>query len=501
MSSQVIIKPESRTPNGSLAFVHRLPEEILALVFHACFPHSLPKSTGLNLLSAIFTSAPCNISQVCSRWRAIALSHSSLWARWHVDIRDISSKDVWKLVDVLSLWRDRSKNEPLTAFIAVRGRVTRAEGDGRKRMEDDDDVKNAITALLELLYALEARWRRVKLAVYASNASIGVPIRRLDPAKLGRLQELHLFDKPRFEVVPPPRSVNDSTSSATVPTFGALRTLVLRGARNSKRCPVIVRQCMTILHHAPCLDTLEIRIRAPEVDNITGAFPVATMPTLRYLLVKVDEQPAENFMCKFVLDHLVAPALETLYVISIHRSDMIEGAFDASGFVNDFISRSRPPLKELALYMPMTGPNLMNTLDQLPTLQELYLDDLVESGWHFPSALLKAGVEEEALCPRLRRLIFFVTAEVVPFALRVLIARWPSPFTKRFTRAAYAMWLEKFKGTKNRLSNEEMKILDDWWITSFAHWAEGPWHACRLRFGKSKLSAPDAKPSSETGLF
>ncbi len=63
---------------------HRLPVEVLEHVFEACLPHALPLEPTTDLTSVITTSAPCNISQVCSLWRCVALSLPALWSQWFI---------------------------------------------------------------------------------------------------------------------------------------------------------------------------------------------------------------------------------------------------------------------------------------------------------------------------------------------------------------------------------------------------------------------------------
>ncbi|KLO13410.1 hypothetical protein SCHPADRAFT_997410 [Schizopora paradoxa] len=379
-----------------MAFAHRLPVEVLALIFRVCFPSNLPEPST-DLASAIFTSAPCNISQVCSRWRTVALSLPALWAQWFVSIRNATSRDVWKLVGILRTWRDRSRVEPLSAFIAV------APGIGfEEQLKLGGDAKEAIEALFDLVYELEPRWCRMNLSIDAPSSFIRGSTRCLEPTKLTHLQELHVSAYPRYEM--PSCNIRFFALRATPPAFCSLRTLVLTNDKSSKMLsPSLTRQCLVILHHAPQLETFEVTLVSPISDENFPNFPVVPAPSLRRLVLDVCEQPARGFACKFILDHLIAPALEKLIIKSKHSDGIAEEAYETCGFVSDFLSRSRPPLTELTLCMAMTQKKLMAILRQLPYLTVLHL------GVNLFNALLKEG-SKDALCPGLQRLKFPVSA-------------------------------------------------------------------------------------------
>ncbi|KLO13413.1 hypothetical protein SCHPADRAFT_367946 [Schizopora paradoxa] len=492
---QIIVpNPPAYDETESESFVHRLPDEVLELVFLDCFPTTLPDEPTTDFIKAILANAPCNISQVCSRWRVLVLSLPALWAQWFVSIRDVPPVSVWKLTGILDSWRERSKDELLTAFIVVEGRVVTGSS-GRRKLEGDKDARDAMTALLELVCAQEERWKRIKLGVYAPRASIAH--RPLEIARLPNLEELHMYGLPCFETA----RDSDSEVQGQAPVFTNLRKLVLGDARCVLHGSAIARRCMALLKHAPHLETFEVLMSAPSPDFPSNSelSMAIRLPKLRCLLLEVRKQPAENFICKYVLDHIEAPALKTLYVKSRHRG---LPAYDprSSTYVSEFLARSCPPLEKLTVFMPMTEGDLVGIVRQVPTLTGLYLDQDVDARTQFFGALLE-GEDDGALvvCPSLQRLKIYVYPEDVPLALDVLASRWRSSFTQAVRRAATAMWKESLEGIKIEVTKEDMSVLDEGWEEKFEQWAAG--EGSFLIFGKSSLAEHDAKPSLKAGLF
>ena len=61
--------------------IRRLPDDILSEIFYQCIhSHRNP------LMSA--SEAPVLLTQICSRWRSVALSSPELWARLHIPFCD-----------------------------------------------------------------------------------------------------------------------------------------------------------------------------------------------------------------------------------------------------------------------------------------------------------------------------------------------------------------------------------------------------------------------------
>ncbi|KIK33147.1 hypothetical protein CY34DRAFT_68999, partial [Suillus luteus UH-Slu-Lm8-n1] len=57
------------------------PNELLAQIFHHCFPNTSP-NTELWCQSKL--KAPMRLVRICRRWREVATSTPSLWCRLHV---------------------------------------------------------------------------------------------------------------------------------------------------------------------------------------------------------------------------------------------------------------------------------------------------------------------------------------------------------------------------------------------------------------------------------
>jgi len=394
---------------------------------------------------------------------------------------------VRKLEGILSTWRDRSKDELLTAFIMVEGKLVTK--DGRRELEDTE-TGVALLALLDFLHKLESRWFRIKFCFYAGRMRI--PSKYLDPSKCPNLRELHMTGYPHFN---PPKLL--SAPQETSGALSSLRKVVLGDVRMVLKGSLIALQCVRFLRHTPLLETFEVALSSTGADfDVRVECPVITMNHLKCLVLEVRKQPAENFISKFLLDHIIAPALKTLYIKSRHR---IRVSFPSS-YVSDFISRSSPLVSYLTLKMEIVEADLISIIRQLPNLTVLHLDEDCRSGAHFLSALLdKEDDSDHALCPRLQTLRFFALPDDVSLALDVLVSRWPSSFTGAARRAALAGWKECTESIKVEVAKEDLAVLDDGWEEMFEKWSAGK--GCMMKFGRSYLAEADAKPSSTTGLF
>uniref|UniRef100_A0A0W0G6A0 F-box domain-containing protein n=1 Tax=Moniliophthora roreri TaxID=221103 RepID=A0A0W0G6A0_MONRR len=123
-----------------LSAIHKLPPEILREIF-AFFCEE-------NLLELSSTSSALFLSQVCGRWREIALSMPSLWSSVSINLGDWKSDDCHRLRTVTQLFMGRSKTSPLSLAI---------DFDCQEGLEDE------AVPVLDTLVAHSSRWQRVAL--------------------------------------------------------------------------------------------------------------------------------------------------------------------------------------------------------------------------------------------------------------------------------------------------------------------------------------------------
>ncbi|PFH50318.1 hypothetical protein AMATHDRAFT_4054 [Amanita thiersii Skay4041] len=130
----------------------RLPIELQTEIFLQAIPHypSILKLTG-----------PIILSQVCRKWRIIALGTPKLWSSFsiHLPSPDANTlvNDCERAVYLLNIWIQRSRNNPLS-FLLIQEYPRR-----HQRMR----YPNYAETLLTLLFLHSQRWRRVYLSLWA----------------------------------------------------------------------------------------------------------------------------------------------------------------------------------------------------------------------------------------------------------------------------------------------------------------------------------------------
>lgn len=87
------------------SFISRVPVEILGKIFTFCLPED-------KYITPDPMDAPLILCQVCSFWRALALSMSTLWSSIAIDASD-SRPDI----RLLNIWLDRSGSRPISFSI------------------------------------------------------------------------------------------------------------------------------------------------------------------------------------------------------------------------------------------------------------------------------------------------------------------------------------------------------------------------------------------------
>lgn len=94
-----------------LSPIRRLPMEILGEIFHLACTY-LPMQDSISL-----SSAPLLVTHVCSTWRSVAISKTSLWSFIAVRIADPVPNASEGLLFLVALWLQRSGTSPLRLLI------------------------------------------------------------------------------------------------------------------------------------------------------------------------------------------------------------------------------------------------------------------------------------------------------------------------------------------------------------------------------------------------
>jgi hypothetical protein len=93
--------------------LRNVPNEVLSYIFILC------SCRGSVIIPYNQASVPCQIllSQVCSKWRQVALSTSTLWSNIEMFDDNISIKDYERYLSLYRAWINRAGTHPLTVTI------------------------------------------------------------------------------------------------------------------------------------------------------------------------------------------------------------------------------------------------------------------------------------------------------------------------------------------------------------------------------------------------
>ncbi|KAK7005896.1 hypothetical protein R3P38DRAFT_3040240 [Favolaschia claudopus] len=126
----------------------RLPVELWDMIFEECV---FSRAAEPNV-----TEAPLNVSQVCRRWRSIALSNPVLWATFALSTTERhtqSDRALQSIHKICQLWLLRAENRPLSVSL------TQAEG----FCCDNDSGVGPISLLLDDVLSYSTRLRQLSV--------------------------------------------------------------------------------------------------------------------------------------------------------------------------------------------------------------------------------------------------------------------------------------------------------------------------------------------------
>lgn len=94
----------------------KVPPELIRNIFEHCI---VEEPTHISLGG----NSQCTslvLGQICRGWRAVALSTSSLWSTFHVEIpQNIQDIDASRIAKLLALWTSRSRPFPLNIRLTI----------------------------------------------------------------------------------------------------------------------------------------------------------------------------------------------------------------------------------------------------------------------------------------------------------------------------------------------------------------------------------------------
>ncbi|KAF9067552.1 hypothetical protein BDP27DRAFT_1328564 [Rhodocollybia butyracea] len=152
--------------------VQTVPNEILEAIFDDCCDTNLFKVTGVRSMAFLRDKPALTLSSVCSRWRSVGLSLSSIWSRISLKYYDDDLPLVEnRLATILTIFISRSRQQPLSINIYL----------------DDYEFKSSAPETYQLLSMLCKEYQRWSSFTFRSESwtvhnlfNIGFTLANLD---------------------------------------------------------------------------------------------------------------------------------------------------------------------------------------------------------------------------------------------------------------------------------------------------------------------------------
>ncbi|KAJ7623937.1 hypothetical protein DFH06DRAFT_1446606 [Mycena polygramma] len=310
-----------------------LPNELVSEIFVRVLP---PYPDFPQLIGRL---SPIPLTQICQRWREIALGTPALWSA----ISSFGHGDEPEL-DIFELWLKRSRHCPISIKL------------GTESLWASD-------ALVDVVIPHRARWQYLKIDIEAENLPIfdgPMPLLRhlelmVEPGS-GTGISLHASGMPMLRTLV---LRNIDALEITFP-WTQLTSLTLPAAHPSKYVPILV-QTRNLVHcelraTVYLLDVAEPpqAIRLPRLESLT--------------FIQVGGAPVTEFLLT-----LVVPALRTLEIPESYLAP------DPIGSLTAFFTKTGCKLEELRLTGIISVPAI-SYLEAFPSLRQLSFDNVADDG-------------------------------------------------------------------------------------------------------------------------
>ncbi|KAK7449806.1 hypothetical protein VKT23_013282 [Stygiomarasmius scandens] len=416
-----------------------LPPEVLQTIFIKClepFP----------IISA--HESPVLLTQICSKWRSIAIDTPALWASFHIAI--VGAKHPFEsydstckaIRDGLQTFLSRSHSLPLNISVCS----------GFSPGPYNEDIIREVNRTLEVLLPYHGRWKYLKLQVpQQCMASIehlsGEGLPNLETAVMyccaeGTFpQPVTLSQKPFFENAPRLRRLSIGARDhaivykllGTAVSWVRLTHLIISFSY-WELSPRPLEDIADVLNACANLEECCITFPGTELETFSPRNPVIILPKLKTVALDC-YFPSHMMIC--LLDLLVLPELKELIIGGNHLPNLSSDAPVISSVVK-LIQRSSCLLTHFGFkddrgvgVVSESSPAVEHMISLLKSMPELKALNFSHT-WPMTEALLKAFSNVsldsgEILCPKLARIEFSDSASVTEQTLVHFLSMRLSP--------------------------------------------------------------------------
>ncbi|RDB24159.1 hypothetical protein Hypma_008617 [Hypsizygus marmoreus] len=386
----VLLRVQYAQPNEPESPIHKLPVEILGEIFqrYLQIPRDGQRLGGMPSVSAKPSSysTPIILDQVCSHWRAVALSMPALWSSIAVHLPSPYQ------VSLIQVWLQRAGTRPLSFWISQSSEVGRVE-------------RTATIDILNLSMQYSHRWKHISLCLHDHT-----PYAELYSMPLGTVGMLESADS---ELTAWSRILTDRVWQAIYSSSHLCR---IRWRKDPQpwgnpmpRVPWAQLTDITMCTPLRLQDLLDILRQCQKLEILTceidddphEQFQPALLPNLRHL--RLFDFGVSDTIGPF-LQHLIVPSLNALMLDRGRNTQVFHGlAQDLQGL----LIRSQCHLEKLAIF-----DSALEEDDVIRVLEVPQLEDLTElnlsSVWVTPRTFERLTHNQDpttVIMPHLRALV------------------------------------------------------------------------------------------------
>jgi hypothetical protein len=396
-----------RQPSKDTSYfpINRLPRDVLAEIFVKCLPEVILWPRIANVGHSTKNVAPLLLCNVCSSWRALALSTPRLWQDLFLTFTKTMPKSE-ETITMTHIWIKRSGELPLTLRLVV---------------HLDSGFQAVCQALVNAITSYTSRWEHVEFNL--GDPPISLP-------QLGNMPYLRTFamlvpKDIQFPIASCPKLasiyINHTISSTPLPWHQLTRIQLTH--------PLPTRDLFFIIQSCSKLADLDVELR----DDVHESLPCEMVmnKSLRKLQLSVYK------ICNPLLKRLTLPALTDIYFGFIFAS-----VIPVPGFQEEllrFFSRSKCKLNKLVLEdCGFEDVELLECFkhDSCASLMDLRIANMYDTPTMFTDAVLIPltdipSAENDVLLPKLTHLSLGCCLGGSPSRLGTMILSRCIPFQKQ----------------------------------------------------------------------